>query len=383
MIQIVSKLSLSLYKSVTRPILFKFNADSVHDNVSKAGILTQSIPFSTSLLRLLWRYDDAILHQKIAGIEFKNPIGLSAGFDKEARLPKLLEAIGFGQAEVGSITAEPYEGNPKPWYSRLPHTKSILVYSGLRSSGVEKIANRADKLSHKTYSRIPINASVAKTNSPECNTVEKGIKDYCKSLKRLEKSPWPSLYTINISCPNTSGGEPFNKPENLALLLGKIDELKLKRPVFLKLPIDLEWSEVSKLVAVAAKSSVTGLTLGNLSKDRSLVDSRDNLTDNQHGNLSGKPCWNASNLLLANCYAEYSGRFIFSGVGGVFSARDAYTKIKLGASLVEMITGMIYNGPAIVGTINKELAELLKEDGYSHLSEAVGIDASNYLKEIS
>jgi dihydroorotate dehydrogenase len=380
MIKIISSVTGSLYRGLAKPVLFKFPADNVHHFFLKAGIITQSIPLVTKILRLMWRFDSPKLNQTIAGIEFKNPLGLSAGFDKEARLPKLVEAIGFGQVEVGSITAMPYGGNKKPWYSRLKYTKSILVNSGLRSSGVIKIADKADKLSKNTYNNIVVNASIAKTNSPECNTVEKGIEDYCKSLIRLEKSPWPKLYTINISCPNTSGGEPFNKPENLAKLLVAIDNLNLKRPVFLKLPINLPWETSSKLVAAAANSKLTGLTIGNLSKDRSLVDSRDTLTDEMRGHLSGKPCWDASNLLLAKCYATYGDRFVYSGVGGVFSAEDAYKKIKLGASLIEMITGLIFNGPTVVGEINRRLVELLEKDGYNHISEAVGVDSKKYIK---
>lgn len=381
MINVISRISTWSYRRVFRPLLFKFSADSVHATITISGIVAQKIPFLLRLMRKIWRYDDPVLEQTIAGIEFKTPLGLSAGFDKEARLPRLMYAVGFGQEEVGSITAEQYGGNPRPWYTRLPNTKSVLVYSGLRSSGVEKIAKKADGMPKKAYQDIVINASVAKTNSPECDTVEKGISDYCKSLRRLEQSPWPRMYTINISCPNTIGGEPFNQPKNLAALLKAIDELKLSRPVFLKMPIDLPWKEAKALMDVAAESTLTGLTLGNLQKDRSQVDPRDKLTDAQKGNLSGKPCWEDSTLLLARAYTTYGDRFVYSGVGGVFSAEDAYTKIKLGASLVEMITGMIYNGPAIIGSMNRDIAMMLVRDGYTNLSEAVGVDAKKYVKE--
>ena len=350
--------------------------------MSNAGIFTQKIPFALRAIKYLFAFNDPKLSQTIAGIDYVNPVGLSAGFDKEARLPKLMHALGYSFTEVGSITAKPYNGNPKPWYSRLPHTKSILVNSGLRSSGVNKIAKNADRRLRNKYEDLVINVSVAKTNSAACNTVKKGIDDICSSLVRLEKSPWPKLYTINISCPNTIGGEPFNQPGNLSKLLSAIDKLNLTRPVFLKLPINLPWEQTKKLVDIAVNSSLTGLTLGNLSKDRSLVDKKDKLTDLQKGNLSGKPCWLASNELLARCYTTYGRRFIYSGVGGIFTAEDAYTKIKLGASLVQVITGMIYGGPAIVGQINKGVSELLARDGYKSISDAVGVDAKKYIKEL-
>jgi dihydroorotate dehydrogenase (fumarate) len=380
MFQTFAKINHAVYRSIIRPLLFTIPADTVHESLLRVGSVVQRVPLTLPIIRALHAYSDPSLAQTIAGINYPNPIGLSAGFDKEVRLPKLMQAVGYGFVEVGSITAQPYSGNPKPWYSRLPHTKSIVVNSGLRSSGVEAIANRADKRWANFSQNFCINASVAKTNSPECNTVEKGMADYCASLRRLERSPWPQAYTINISCPNTSGGEPFNKPENLAKLLQAIDNLQLSRPVFLKLPIDLAWQEIKPLLDIADKSSLTGLTLGNLSKDRSLVDPRDTLLPEQKGNLSGKPCWNASNELLARSYVQYGDRFIYSGVGGVFTAEDAYTKIKLGASLVEIITGMIYGGPAVVGLINKGLSDLLKKDGYTHISEAIGVDALHYIQ---
>ncbi len=382
MLTLFSKLNVKLYSSITRPVLFKFPADFVHEVVSRVGTITQSIPFALRAIKFLFAFNDNRLNQTIAGIKFVNPIGLSAGFDKEVRLPKLMHSLGFGFTEVGSVTAKPYVGNKKPWYRRLPHTKSILVNSGLRSSGIKNVSGRADKLLRNKHENMIINVSVAKTNSSACNTVDKAISDYCESFKRLEKSQWPKLYTINISCPNTEGGEPFNQPLNLSKLLKAIDDLQLTRPVFLKLPINLPWNHAKRLVDVAQDSTVTGLTIGNLSKDRSLVHQKDKLIDNQKGNLSGKPCWLASNELLARCYTTYGKRFIYSGVGGVFSAEDAYTKIRLGATLVEVITGMIYGGPAIIGQINKGITELLVRDGYKNISEAVGVDSKKYIKEL-
>ena len=382
MIKIVSRFSLWGYVRIARPVLFKFSADSVHAFITRAGIIAQSLPLLPILLRIKLRYDHPSLEQELHGVAFKNPIGLSAGFDKEARLPKLMHSIGFGLEEVGSITAKRYDGNKQPWYSRLPHTKSILVNSGLRSSGVEAIAERADRMKPSLYRNFPINASIAKTNSRvDASTVKSGIEDYCTTLRRLEQSPWPSLYTLNISCPNTAGGEPFNKPQNLKKLLKAIDEIKPKRPVFLKLPVDLDWPEIKPLLDVAAKSNIQGITIANLAKDRSLVDPRDELGDDQPGNLSGRPCWEDSNLLLARSHDLYADRFTFIGVGGVFSAQDAYTKIRLGASLVELITGMIYQGPALIGQINAGLAKLLADDGFNNVDQAVGLDVKQYLEE--
>lgn len=382
MIKLISSFSAFTYKHIAKPIMFRFPADFVHESVAKTGIITQKIPLIPYLLKKIWRYDSPKLEQNVLGINFKNPIGLSAGFDKEVRLPKLMTSIGFGIEEVGSITAEEYMGNTKPWYSRLPHSKSVLVNSGLKSSGIQKIAKKAESIPKSTYNNIVINASVARTNFQSQHTLEESIGDYCTSLKILEKSKWPRMYTINISCPNTKGGEPFNKPENLELLLKQIDRLKLKRPVFLKLPIDLGWKKTEPLIEVANKSSVQGLTIGNLSKDRALVSEKDNLTIEQKGNLSGRPCWEASNELLARTHVKYGERFVLIGVGGVFSSEDAYTKIKLGATFVELITGMIFNGPALIGSINYDVVKYIEEERLSNVSEAIGMDAKKYVNSL-
>jgi dihydroorotate dehydrogenase (fumarate) len=382
MIKPISSFSSFIYVRITKPILFLFPADNVHDFIARAGIITQNIPILPSVLKKIWRYDNPRLEQNILNIKFKNPIGLSAGFDKEVRLPKLMNTIGFGIEEVGSITAEEYKGNKKPWYSRLKHTKSILVNSGLKSSGVEAITKRAEKISKSTYQSIVINASVARTNFQDDHTLQQSIDDYCTSLTKLEQSKWPKMYTINISCPNTKGGEPFNNPENLKKLLKSIDNLKLTRPVFLKLPIDLGWAKTEPLIKVAVKSSLQGLTIGNLSKDRTLVSDKDNLSPNQKGNLSGKPCWQASNELLARTYKSYGDRFVLIGVGGVFSSKDAYTKIKLGATFVELITGLIFNGPSLIGSINHDIIEYLNNNNLENISEAIGIDVDDYIKTL-
>jgi dihydroorotate dehydrogenase (fumarate) len=182
------------------------------------------------------------------------------------------------------------------------------------------------------------------------------------------------MYTINISCPNTYGGEPYTTPQSLDALLAGIDALKLKRPIFVKLPIDKTWRETNTLLKTAASHNVQGITIGNLRKDRSKAVLLDPLPATVKGNLSGRPCWEPSNELLAKAYRDYHDRFVFIGVGGVFSAQDAYTKIKLGASLVELITGMIFQGPSSIGIINKELASLLERDGYTSVAQAVGAD---------
>ena len=376
MIRPVSKTVISIYVHIAKPILFLMSPDFVHESMIRTGNFVQKSRLVCWVTRSMFAHEDPILNVDILGIKYKNPLGLSAGLDKDAKIVSMLEAIGFGFVECGSVTLDAYEGNPKPWYTRLPKSKSIVVNSGLRSEGALAVIERAKSYSSDLLEDFPLNISIAKTNSTKTSSREAGIADYLDSLKLWEKSGNARLYTINISCPNTFGGEPFTDPESLNLLLAEVDKLHVKKPIFVKFPIDKSWADTKKLLEVCDKHQVSGITLGNLYKDRTTVKLHDPFDQNIQGNFSGKPCWEASNELLSRMYAEYSGRFIFSGVGGVFNAEDVYTKIRLGATLVEFVTGLIFQGPSVVGQMNRELAVILRRDGYGHISEAVGVDVT-------
>jgi dihydroorotate dehydrogenase (fumarate) len=262
----------------------------------------------------------------------------------------------------------------KPWFHRLPKTKSLVVNKGLANDGVLAIAKRVKAYPESAFDGFPLNVSVAKTNSPGACKELDAIDDYIGSLKILEAEGVGVMYTLNISCPNTFGGEPFTTPEKLERLLTAVDVLDLSKPVFIKTPSDLPWEKLKKLLGVAAKHDITGVTIHNLAKDRSKMKLLDPLPDSIKGNMSGKPTWETSNEFIRRTRLEFGERFIIFGVGGIFSAEDAYTKIRLGANMVELITGMIFEGPQLIGDINRGLVRLLKRDGFSNVGEAVGAD---------
>lgn len=374
MISQASKGSSVIYTKAVKPVLFRIKPDTVHEYMVAWGSLFQKVPGVRASFSKLYAYQSEALKIEKFGLTFTNPIGLSAGLDKDAKLPALMKSVGFGFVECGSVTFGEYGGNPQPWYTRLPKSRSIIVNSGLRSEGAEAVIKRVNSYDKKLFYDFPLNISVAKTNSKKASTCESGIEDYVSTLKLWEKKGSAQLYTINISCPNTYGGEPYTTPESLEKLLSAIDKLKIKKPVFIKMPIDKPWEEAKKLLDVCAKHSVQGITLGNLYKDRSTVKLEEDYDKSLKGNFSGKPCWEVSNELLERAYGAYSERFVFSGVGGVFSAEDAYTKIKLGATFVQLVTGLIFEGPTLIGQINKGLEELLRKDGYNHISEAIGVE---------
>ncbi|MBP6880570.1 quinone-dependent dihydroorotate dehydrogenase [Candidatus Saccharibacteria bacterium] len=374
--KIISKSSELMYRRVIKPILFRRLPDEVHDNLLKLASRYQKYSFICSLLNKSWAYrNDKYLSQEVLGIKFHNPVGLSAGFDKNIELAPMLKAIGFGFMEGGSLTLDECEGNPRPWFYRLPKTKSLVVFAGLANQGVKIIVARIKKYPAGTFNKFPLNISVAKTNTKENADDEQAINDYIGSLKYIKGNNVGEMITINISCPNTFGGEPFTTPTRLDKLLVQVDATDMPQPIFIKMPADLSWEDFDKLLQVILKHKVDGVTISNLAKDRNKAELKDPLPDSINGNLSGLPTQDLSNELIRRTYNKYGKQLIIIGVGGIFSEVDAYTKIKLGATLVELITGMIFNGPQLVGQINSGLVTLLKKDGFETISQAIGVDA--------
>jgi len=336
-------------------------------------IVTGSFLGSNGLTRTLthfaFDFQNPILEQQILGINFKNPIGLAAGFDKNARLLSILPEVGFGFAEVGSITGEKCDGNPKPRLKRLKKSKGLLVNYGLVNDGCEAVSKR---LTGKKL-KIPFGVNIAKTNCALTADTQEGIKDYLKVFKVM--SDIGDYCVLNISCPNAFGGQPFTTPDKLEALLKIIFNEPKCKPVFLKLSPDLSLDEVDELIRVIDKFQIDGIIISNLTKDRnnnSIQDS--NIPEN--GGMSGKIVEKLSDDMIAHVYQKTKGRYVIIGCGGVFSAEDAYKKIKLGSSLIQLITGMIFEGPQLIGEINSGLVKLLKNEGYKSISEAVG-KASN------
>lgn len=370
MITPISDATAYLYKIAVKPVLFKFSPDTVHHRLIGLGRISSDLPPMRWFIKSFYAYQNtAVLSQTIANITYRNPVGLSAGFDKNFELLKILPAVGFGFVEGGSLTFHKSAGNPKPHYRRLPKSKSILVNAGLNNDGVHVIAKRIQNYGDLP---IPLNISIAKTNAKSANTDTSGIADYIGSLQIIKQNNVGDILTLNISCPNAFGGEPFTTPERLEALLAKVDALELHQPMYIKMPIDKPWSEFKVLLDIILKHRVTGVTIGNLAKDRNNPHIKDELPRDWPGNMSGKPTHDLSNQLIHQSYKYCGNRLVIVGVGGIFNANDAYEKIKHGASLVELITGLIFEGPQVVGQINKDLADLLKSDGYTNIAEAVG-----------
>lgn len=360
------------YKVFLKRIFFKIDPEIVHTRITHTGEFLGSNIFCKNIINLIFNVNDQRLQQKIAGIEFNKPIGLAAGFDYEARLTQILTPLSFGFQSVGTITNMPYKGNPKPMLGRLPKSKSLMVNKGFKNYGAKVTAEKLSKLNFI----IPLGVSIGRTNS-FLKTQKESINDIIKAFTIFENARVKnSYYELNISCPNLFGNITFYPPKNLKELLEEIEKLKIKKPIFIKMPIEKSDEEILEMLKIIAKFSIKGVIFGNLQKDRNnkyLV--KEEVSKFKVGNFSGKPTFDRSNELIKLAYKHYKNRFVIIGCGGVFTAEDAYKKIKLGASLVQLITGLIFEGPQLVSQINLGLLKFLERDGYSNISEAVGVDA--------
>lgn len=356
------------YKNFCKPLFFKRDPEEVHDQMTSVGRILGSNFLTRKLTGALFRYSDSSLEQDILGIHFQNPVGLSAGFDKDALLTDIMPEVGFGFEEVGSITGEPCEGNPKPRLWRLKKSEALVVYYGLKNEGCERIAAR---LQTKKFN-FPIGISIAKTNCAATAEAEAGIEDYFKAYRAF--ADIGDYYTVNISCPNAFGGQPFSDKIKLEALLLKLETAPANKPIFLKISPDLSEAELDDIISVSAGHNISGFICTNLSKKR---EANKKILDAEvplKGGISGKVVEDLSNKFIADIYRKTGGKAVIVGVGGIFCAEDAYKKIRLGASLLQLITGMIFNGPQAISEINLGLVKLLRRDGFKNISEAVGAD---------
>jgi len=345
------------YKYIFKPFFFRKDPEDVHDQALKLGVALGKSRVVKSFFRACFGHIDSSLHQTVRGIEFKSPVGLAAGFDKNAELLDFLPTIGFGYAEVGSVTGEKCEGNAKPRLWRIPEKKSLRVYYGLKNDGAEAISSR---LKGKKLA-FPVGISIAKTNSAETVDTGQGIADYMKAAEAFRDVG--DYITINTSCPNAFGGEPFSDPARLALLLKAYHALDIKKPTFLKLAADLTHEQLDQIIALSKTYNVDGFICTNLKKE-----------SGEKGGLSGKEVSSLSDDMISYIYKKVQKEKIIIGCGGIFSGADAYRKIRNGATLVQLITGMIYEGPQLIKEINRDLATLLKKDGFTNIQEAIGKD---------
>lgn len=359
------------YTRLLKPVFFRFDAEQVHAQVTKFGERLGAIPAARGAIGVIFGRPDPALFQTLFGISFASPLGLAAGFDYEARLTGILPSFGFGFGTVGTLTNRSHGGNPRPLLGRLPRSRSLMVNKGFKNRGV---AATLDGLRDRAFA-YPVGVSIGKTNDPTLTTHAHAIADIIAGFRAAEASGVPfAYYELNISCPNLIGSVDFYKPEHFEGLLRAVHNLRLARPVFVKMPISRSDDEIRALLdSIIHYPSFPAVILGNLQRDRTdPAFDPDEVARFPIGNFSGLPCQRRSDELIRLAYREYGARIRIIGCGGVFSADDAYRKIAFGASLVQLITGLIFEGPQIVADINRQLPRSLRRDGYASIRDAIG-----------
>jgi len=357
------------YRFILKPIIFLWSPEIAHNKLKAFGKIMSANRLGRAILHFLFYYKHSRLNTVVDGIHYDNPIGLSAGFDKDGELTDAYPEMGFGFAELGSFTGEICPGNPGVGRRlfRMPKSKSILVWYGLNNQGAEKISQR---LQGKKF-KLPIGVNAAKSNLTAKFVLEDSIKDYLKTLKAFETIG--DYFTINISCPNTQDCEPFVNKANLDALLSAISDARpASRPIYIKLAADLGEADIDMIVDACLEHKMDGVVLTNLAKPEFNQEYiKEELTFHK-GAMSGLPLQRIATDVVRHVYRRSRGKLTIIGVGGVFNAEDAYEKITSGANLVELITGMIFDGPQVIGEINRGLVELLRKDGFDSIEEAVG-----------
>ena len=360
-----------------RPLIFMMEPEQAHRTLKKAGVFLGNNKFLKSLTGLFFNYDHESLNIEVDGINYRNPIGLSAGFDKDGELTKIYPSLGFGLAELGSFTGEVCPGNPGKRLFRMKKSKSIVVWYGLNNEGSEKISQR---LADEDFGDLRVGINAANSNLTPEFILQDSISDYLKTMKLFKDIG--DYYDVNISCPNTQDGEPFVDKDNLdALLIAINKEIRpiTNKPIYVKLAADMTLDEINIIVDGCVEHGMDGVVCTNLAKPQYNSEHRpeeyptvDGRLPKGKGAMSGLPLQRISTNVIRHVYRRTRGKLTIIGVGGIFTAKDAYEKITSGASLLHMITTMIFDGPQNINEINRGLVKLLKKDGFETLAEAVG-----------
>ncbi len=361
-----------------RSLLFSLEAEQAHRLAVGAARLAQAV--APRVIESMFSYSHPSLHTSIFGKQFTNPIGLAAGFDKNARMILFWRKMGIGFMEVGSVSARRSKGNKKPRAFRLPDDRALINRMGLNNDGAERIALRLKR--HAGILAFPVGANIAKTHDPDIQG-DAAVEDFCISFRTL--APHVDYITLNVSCPNTSDGKTFEDPNVLDRLLVALkkerDEFVRRIPVLIKFsPPERDSfvldSHFDELLLVSLAHGIDGFVASNTASDwQNLTTSRTLLEKIGNGGLSGPPIEKRATQLVRYIFQKTEGKLPIIGVGGVASGEAAYAKIRAGASLVQLFTGLVYRGPGLIPSVKRRLVELLNEDGFGTISQAVGRDA--------
>ncbi len=340
-----------MYKRVIRPLLFLIDPETIHNLVSGGLKFFFSIPGIPHFISRVFTVKHDSLKRQVFGLAFSNPVGMAAGFDKEARLYNHLKHFGFSHVEIGTVTPESQPGNPRPRLFRIPKDKAMINRMGFNNRGVAEVVKNLKK----TKPKIIIGCNIGKnTNTPN----EDALKDYCRVFEAVYQ--YVDYFVINLSCPNIKDLHKLQDKENTKQILDEItrrnSEKPVKKPVLLKIGPDHDEKKLDEIIEVVEQTGIDGIIATNT------TTTRENLTTDSKqiefigdGGLSGLPLKQKSTRTIAYISKKTKGKLPVIGVGGIFSPNDALEKLKAGAKLIQIYTGFIYEGPSVVKKINKQL----------------------------
>ena len=315
--------------------------------------------------------NDFKLHQHLWGLDFKNPIGLAAGFDKNAEVLSQLLDLGFGFVEAGTVTPKSQFGNDKPRVFRLPEDHAIINHLGFNNQGADAVKKKLERFNINFFSKGIIGINIGKNKNTK-NTIE----DYCIGLEKL--GPLVHYIVINISSPNTPGLRDLQNRghiDNLVKSLHKVrknNENLVSKPILIKIAPDINNEQARDIALSSLALNIEGIIISNSTIDR--PSTLQSSYQSKVGGLSGKPLFAKSTLMLKKMYSLTNGQIPLVGVGGISNGIECYKKMKAGASLVQLYTSLVYQGPSLISKINKELLNCLITDGYKNIKEAIGVD---------
>ena len=337
-----------MYKKLIRPILFLFDAESVHHFSFTSIRLLHKIPFVGILVRRLFSVNQPKLERHVFGIRFPNPIGLAAGFDKDAKLYKELSNFGFGFIEIGTLTPKPQDGNPKKRLFRLVADKGIINRMGFNNQGVDAAISRLKK-----NKNVIIGGNIGKNKT---TPNDQAIEDYLICFYAL--FPHVDYFVVNVSSPNTPNLRELQEKKPLTALLQTLHAENHKRehpkPILLKIAPDLTDTQLLDIIDIVSKTNTDGVIATNTTIARDGLQSDSEICE-ETGGLSGKPLSNRSTEVIRFLHTKSNGSFPIIGVGGIHTPQDAIDKLEAGASLLQIYTGFVYEGPGMVKRILRAL----------------------------
>ena len=340
-----------MYKILIRPILFLFDPEKVHYFTFSVVKTLHKIPFVPNIIRSMFQVNDKRLERKVFGITFKNPVGLAAGFDKNAVIYNELANFGFGFIEIGTVTPKGQVGNPKQRLFRLKDDKGIINRMGFNNEG---IAPAIENLK-KNKGQVIIGGNLGKNTA---TTPENYTQDYCEVFKALH--PYVDYFVLNVSCPNVGSHAKLNDKAYLVELITTVQKLNnkeaIQKPIVLKIAPDLNNVQLDEIIELVAETKIDGVIASNTSTTRdNLKASTERLEEIGNGGVSGQPIKEQSTKVIKYLADNSNKSFPIIGVGGIHSAEDALEKLKVGADLVQIYTGFIYEGPGLIKKINKAI----------------------------